>query len=226
MSTRLVGLVLVALVTTLTGCVTVPKYDYTEFQAARPASILVLPPLNDAPDVKGGPAVWAGAVHPLSEAGYYVFPATLVDETFRQNGMTTAADIHQIAPPKLRDFFGADAALYLHIEKYGTSYALVASETRVTVTGKLIDLRTGKELWKGMATSSSAEGQGGNQGGLAGMLIGALVRQIIGVTTDAGYRYARITDERLLGAPRTNGLLYGPRAKTPWQVPAPPQNGQ
>lgn len=33
---------------------------------------------------------------PLAEAGYYVLPVALVDETLRQNGMTKPVDIHQI----------------------------------------------------------------------------------------------------------------------------------
>lgn len=206
----------------LGGCATPPKTDYTEFLQARPSTILVLPPVNDSPDVKASPAVWSHATRPLAEAGYYVYPAALVDETFHQNGLTTPTDIQQIAPQKLREVFGADAALYLHVSKFGTSYAVITSETRVTVEAKLVDLRTGTVLWSGAATSSSAEGQQ-NQGGLIGLLVGAVVRQIIGSVSEAGYKYAAVTDDRLLGAPRMNGLLLGPRSATPWQVPAPRQ---
>ncbi len=209
----------IAALLALGGCATAPKSDYTEFLQARPSTILVLPPVNDAPDVKGSPAVWTHATRPLAEAGYYVYPVALVDETFRQNGLTMPSDIQQVAPQKLREVFGADAALYLHVSKYGTSYDVISSETRVTVQGRLVDLRSGTDLWSGSATSSSAEGQQ-NQGGLVGMLVGAVVRQIIGSATEAGYKFAAVTDDRLLGAPRVNGILTGPRSPTPWQVPA------
>ena len=116
----------------LAGCATPPPpYDYSAFQRAKPASLLVMPPLNASPDVKATPAMWASATLPLAEAGYYVLPVTLVDETFRQNGVETADDAQNIPLPKLRDFFGADAAVYVKVTKYGTSYAVVASETRV-----------------------------------------------------------------------------------------------
>ena len=75
----------------LGGCATkAPSYDYAAFLRAKPASLLVMPPLNESPDIKASPSVWAQATRPLAEAGYYVLPVTLVDETFRQNGVSTA----------------------------------------------------------------------------------------------------------------------------------------
>lgn len=37
----------------LGGCAKQQPYDYTAFRESRPASILVLPPLNESPDLKG-----------------------------------------------------------------------------------------------------------------------------------------------------------------------------
>ena len=193
------------------GCVNPPKaYDYTAFRQARPATLLVLPPLNESTDVKATAGVWSHATLPLAEAGYYVLPVALVDETFRQNGVTVAQDAHAIAHEKLRDYFGADAALYLRVTRYGTSYAVVASETRVEVHARLVDLRSGQLLWDGRAFATSANQQ--SQGGLAALLIGALVNQIVGTATDAAYNYAGVATTRLLGAPRFNGVLPGPRS--------------
>ena len=204
------------------GCATAPPYDYTAFIQAKPASLLVLPPLNDSPDVKATPGVWAHATRPLAEAGYYVLPITLVDETFRQNGLDTAADIQAVPPQKLRDFFGADAALYMRVKQYGTSYVVVTSDTRVEVEGRIVDLRSGQLLWQGRAAASSAEQQQQNQGGLIGLLVIALVKQVVGTATDAAFSYASMADQRLLGAPRPNGVLPGPRSPLHGQPPATP----
>ena len=78
----------------LGGCATkaVP-YDYTAFLNAKPATLLVLPPLNESPEVNATSGVWSHATLPLAEAGYYVLPVALVDETFRQNGVTNATDV-------------------------------------------------------------------------------------------------------------------------------------
>jgi hypothetical protein len=197
----------------LGGCATkAPPYDYSAFMKAKPATLLVLPPVNESPDVNATPSVWSHATLPLAEAGYYVLPVTLVDETFRQNGVTTANEVQDIPYTKLRDFFGADAAVYMKVKKYGTSYAIVASETRVEIEGRIVDLRTGELLWQGKAVATSAEQQQQSQGGLVGLLVTAIVKQIIGTATDASYRYAGIADQRMLGAPRYNGVLPGPRS--------------
>lgn len=204
----------------LAGCATPPvPYDYSAFNRAKPVTLLVMPPLNESPDIKATPALWAHATLPLSEAGYYVLPVTLVDETFRQNGVETSHDAHSIPFAKLRDFFGADAAVYIKVTKYGTSYAVLTSETRVEAEARIVDLRTGELLWQGKAVASSAEQQQQSQGGLIGLLVAALVQQIVGTTTDAAFNYAGIANTRLLGGPRYNGVLPGPRSPHYGQPP-------
>lgn len=189
-----------------------PPFDYTAYKMSRPASMLVLPPVNDSADVKATSGVMATVTLPLSEAGYYVMPVTMVDETFKQNGLTTPNDIQEVSTAKLREIFGADAAVYIRVKDYGSKYFVLGSDTRVTVEGKIVDLRTGTTIWAGSATASSQESDGGNQGGLAGLLIKAIVNQIIGSVTDASFNYAVIANNRLLGARVKNGVLFGPRS--------------
>jgi hypothetical protein len=189
-----------------------PAVDYSEFRSARPASILVLPPVNSSPDVKATYSVLSQVTMPLAESGYYVFPVALVDETFRQNGFTVPTDIQQIPAAKLREIFGADAALYIEVKQYGTQYAVVVSETRVTAAGRLVDLRTGKLLWSGTATASNNEGNNNSGGGLIGMLITAAIKQIVNTVSEQGHPIAGVTDQRLLSAGSPNGILYGPRS--------------
>lgn len=206
---RLAALLAAALF--LGGCATRKPYDYTAFKEARPASILVLPPLNSSPDVNATYSMMSQATAPLAESGYYVFPATMVDESFKQNGLTSPADIHEVSITKLREIFGADAALYINVKRYGTSYSVISSETRVTAEAKLIDLRSGTTLWSGVATASSAEGES-NSGGLVGMLVKAAIKQIIETISNQGHIIAGRTSARLLSAGAPNGILYGPRS--------------
>jgi hypothetical protein len=189
-----------------------PPLDYTAFRAAKPQTLLVLPPLNQSPDIKATPSVWAHATLPLSEAGYYVLPVALVDQTFKQNGITTAHGAHEIPTQKLRDVFGADAAVYIKVTEYGSSYAIVASETKVVVEARIVDLRTGALLWQGAARASSAEQGQQNQGGLIGLLVAAAVKQVLSSTTDLAFNFSGTASQRLLGAPRYNGVLPGPRS--------------
>ncbi|MDW3686114.1 DUF799 domain-containing protein [Cupriavidus sp. CV2] len=185
--------------------------DYSAFKESRPRSIVVLPPLNESPDVKATYSMLSQVTYPLAESGYYVLPVTLVDETFKQNGMTTAGDIHQVPPAKLREIFGADAALYITVSKYGTSYMVISSATVVTASARLVDLKTGATLWSGSASASNNEGNNNAGGGLIGALITAAVKQVLNSVTEAGHPVAGVTSARLLSAGRPGSILYGPR---------------
>lgn len=195
----------------LGGCAAPAKYDYSAFRESRPASILVLPPLNGSPDIKATYSMLAQTTWPLAESGYYVLPVTLVDETFRQNGLQMPADMHDLPAAKLREIFGADTALYINVQQYGTTYMVISSETRVTAEAKLVDLRNGRTLWTGRATASSAEGDN-NSGGLIGMLVKAVINQITDSLSSRAHGIAGITAYRLLTAGQPNGILYGPRS--------------
>jgi hypothetical protein len=206
----------------LGGCATRPTpFDYSALQKAKPATLLVLPPVSEATDIKATPGVWANSTLPLAEAGYYVLPVTLVDATFKQNGVTDPHDAQALPWQKLHEVFGADAAVYIKVMQYGTLYQVVSSDTRVAVTARIVDLRDGALLWQGSAFATSAESQSG-QGGIAGLLVRAILQQIIGSATDVAFNYAAIADTRLLGAPHYNGLLPGPRSPQYGQVPATP----
>jgi len=196
------------------GCATntATPYDYTAYKAAQPRSILVLPPLNNSPEVNAGNSVYAQVTYPLAEAGYYVLPVALVNETFKQNGMTTSADIHALPPAKLKEIFGADAGMYITITRYGASYTVLDSVVVVAADARLVDLKTGTVLWTGSATASSNEGGNNSGGGLIGVLVAAAVKQIINSTTDRSHPIAGVTSARLLSAGYNKGLLYGPRS--------------
>lgn len=207
---RIIGLLAVTFVLFLTGCAQSVPFDYTAFKQSKPKSILVLPADNATPDVKASHSLVSQVAYPLAESGYYVFPVAVVEETFRQNGLSVAQDIHSISLDKLQKIFGADAVLYLKIEEYGTTYKVISSDTKVTASAKLIDLRTGQQLWSGRATASSDKNQ--SSGGLLSTLVTTAVRQVANTITDASYGIAGLASNRLLTAGNKNSILYGPRS--------------
>lgn len=209
---RLSGLAALALV--VTGCATtkVEPYDYTAFKQANPKSILVLPPTHATPNARATNSVLAQVTLPLAESGFYVMPVSLVTESLKQNGVDQAAEAHDISVQKLREVFGADAVLYLHVTEYGTSYRLVDSVTTVAVDAKLVSGLTGDLLWKGSARASSTEQQNQQQGGLVGMLITAAIKQIVSTVKDESHPMAGVATQRLLAAGGPRGMLHGPRS--------------
>ena len=196
----------------LSACATqAPTYDYTAFRDSKPGSILVLPPLNQSPDLRASYSVMSTVTAPLAESGYYVFPVAVVDQTFKENGLDTPGEMHQAPLGKLREIFGADAVLYITVEQYGARYQVIDSSTVVAATGKLVDARTGALLWTGRASASDAENRQNNGGGLVGLLVTALVHQVLGSVGDPGHRVSSVASARLLQA-RPGGLLHGPRS--------------
>jgi hypothetical protein len=194
----------------LAGCMPQNTFDYTAYRQSRPSSILVLPPLNNSPDIRATYSFLSTVTKPLAEAGYYVFPVALVDQTFKENGLPNPGEMHQAPPDKLREIFGADATLYITVTQYGSAYRILSSEVRVTASAKLVDNRNGQLLWEGKATASDSEGRS-NSGGLAGALVSALVKQVVSSIGDPGHEVSRTTSSRLLQV-SPNGLLYGPRS--------------
>jgi hypothetical protein len=196
----------------LGGCAaSVAKQDYTNYRRSKPASILVLPPVNHSPDIKATYGFLSTVTRPLAEGGYYVFPVALVDQTFKENGLQNPAEMHEAPLNKLREIFGADAVLYITIESYGASYKVLTSDTVVTAKARLTDSKTGELLWSGDATASSAETDNNSNLGLAGLLVKAIVKQVVSSAVDQGHDISKITSARLL-SPKPNGLLYGPRS--------------
>ncbi|MFC5429286.1 DUF799 domain-containing protein [Paraburkholderia denitrificans] len=197
----------------LAACAQPVKYtDYTAFKNSRPRSILVLPPTNETSDVNATNGMLSQMTMPLAEAGYYVVPVAVMDETFKENGLTTPNDIQATSPAKLREIFGADAALYSNVSQYGTVYRVLDSATIVTASAKLVDLKTGDVLWQGRASANSNEGNNNSGGGLIGMLVTAAIKQIANSLTDRSHDIAGVTSYRLLHAGQPSGLLYGPHS--------------
>ncbi|UAX41758.1 DUF799 domain-containing protein [Pasteurella canis] len=195
----------------LTGCANknTVSYDYTVLKQSKPKSILIVMPANNSVDVKADTSVLARSTYPLAEYGYYVYPVALVDEVFKQNGLTDGNLIRSAQLKKIHDIFGADSILYVNVNEYGTSYKLIDSVTTVSVEGKLVDLKTGQTLWEG--TGAYAQGSSNSNDGLLVALIKAAVSQIIDTTKDKGYQVAAPAMANLIYHGKNGGLLVGPR---------------
>lgn len=191
-------------------------YDYSAYQQHKPKSILVVLPANDSLENKAPSAVLAHSTQPLSEAGYYVFPAALVQETFVQNGIYDGEQVKDISLPKLKQIFNPDAVLYLNVEKYGTKYQVIDSKSTVSVSGKLVDVATGQQLWSGTKTVAKS-GVDHNKSNLIGALVGAVVTQIANTMMDQSYGLSEQAMNQLLATDCDGCILHGKYS---------PKNGQ
>lgn len=198
----------------LTGCAS--KYNpepwnYDKFLASNPKSILVLMPTSESNNVDSGPAVLSTTVYPLARSGYYPMPVTLVNDTFKDNGVQEAAEIHNVSLKKLNEVFNADSILYLHIEKYDTQYKLTDSVTSVQVHAKLLDGKSGDLLWERTIWTTNATDSSGNA---LVDLVSAVIKHVVNEVTDQGYPVAR-DNARLLYNQylQVTPILFGPRSQ-------------
>ena len=208
MSTRalVVALTLLA-AAALGGCVSPPHpYDYTNFRAHPPHSILILPPLNQSTDLEATYGWLSTATQPLAELGYYVFPVEVVDTFFKENGMPTAGEMHQAPLERVREITGADAVLFVTLEQYGSKYQLINTATIVSVRAKLVDTHSQVLLWEGHGL---AEQDSSGSGSLLVDVLGALVAQAVNSQTHPAHQLSRTANQNLFHSP-SQGLPYGP----------------
>lgn len=197
---------LAALLALLLGaCASAPRDDgaYLEHM---PTSILVLPPLDETPEVDAGPGFLATVTRPLAEQGYYVFPVAVVDRLLRENGLPDAHEMHQVPLDKLDEVFGADAVLYVTLTDWGTEYLVLSSVTSVGYRARLVDVATGTTLWQGSGLQAQSSSDGG--GGIVGALIGAVISQVATSVSDPSPGVARNAHRVILRDGR-RGLLLG-----------------
>jgi hypothetical protein len=199
-------LAILAAVLLLSGCQTVKPYDYTNFRAHPPRSILVLPPLNESTAVEGTYGYLTTVTRPVAERGYYVFPVAVVDQFMKENGLPSAAEMQQAPLAKVAEITGADAVLFLDLKQYGAHYELLSSVVTVEVHAKLVDARSGILLWEGNGIARQGSGGSGN---LLGDLIAAAITQAINKHGDKAHQVSRIANANLF-FPEQTGLPYGP----------------
>lgn len=202
------------MVVLLTGCATTEPYNYDALLAAKPRSILVMPPLNESLEVNASYIDLSTLSRPLAEKGYYVFPVAVIESFMKENGLPTPDEMNQVPLDKLHENTGADAVLYIRISDWGQKYSVLDSSTVVVSHVKLVDARTGALLWD---ADASAVQSGNSSGGLLEALVAAAITQIIGDMTDMTPAVARLANAQAINNPQ-RGLLNGPYA--------PPQHPQ
>lgn len=206
-----IGLLLIACAFAfLSGCAVQP-YDYTAFNAAKPRSILIIPPTSESTDVNSTYTFLSTISKPLAEQGYYVFPVAVVDTFMKENGLPTPDEMNSIPLEKIRDVTGADAVMYVNINQWGQKFQLISSVTIIDSDVRLVDTRTGTLLWQTKIQAQQGSSDGG--GGLAGAIVGAIAEQIASSIVDKTYGLSAQSNLLAINN-QSRGLPKGPYSKT------------
>lgn len=176
----------------LTGCVTQPvKKDMSAFTAAAPRSILVVPTINKSLDVDAPSYVLAALPVPVAEKGYYVFPVNTAKYVLEQEGYYEGERIHQQPTESLAKLFGADAVLYVSINRWDAQYAFIATTVTVDFDYRLVS-KDGTEIWNENKRMQYSPQNNNNAGSPLAMLISAAISAAL---TRAAPNYMPLTQQ-------------------------------
>ena len=198
---------LLSLVVLFAGCANrPPRYDYSQFRTEAPRSILVVPVINKSVDVNAPDYFLATIATPLAERGYYVFPINMVKSVLADDGLSDADLVHSGDPRRLGELFGADAVMYISIERWDARYVVLATTVTVELNYTLKSAHTGEMLWKNHQIVVYQPQQ--NSGGIAGLVANAIAAAI----TKAAPNYMPLARQANGGAVNVKGtgLPAGP----------------
>lgn len=163
----------------LFGCASAPppRPSFDEFRAENPRSILVVPATNESVDVNAPDYFLATISKPLAERGYYVFPVNMVRSVLADDGLNDADLVHAADPRRLGQLFGADAVMYISIERWDARYVVLSTTVTVELTYSLKSAKTGQELWKNHQVMVY-QPRASSGGGLAALIVDAIAAAI------------------------------------------------
>jgi hypothetical protein len=154
----------------LAGCTpTITKEEFApNMYKNHPVSILVLPPINNSTAAEAKEYYLTTVTEPLAEAGYYVYPIEMVSEILKEEGLFDTETMRNVPMSKFKDFFGADAVLFVKIEEWNTSYFITSGSVTVKLACELKSTTNGETLWfyddKVTVNTSASSGGGGGLG--------------------------------------------------------------
>jgi hypothetical protein len=165
----------------LAGCTQTPPKDYTAFRSAAPRSILIVPAINRSVEVTAADYFLSTITRPVAERGYYVFPVHLVKRLLEDDGLSDANLVHAGDPKRLGSLFGADAILYVTIERWDSQYVVLSTTTTVEISYRLVDAHSGEQLWtedRKLVYQPQASGGGSAAGLIAQLVVQAVASAI------------------------------------------------
>lgn len=180
-NTFLLALLCLTLLAT-TGCA--PKLmtkseAFPDMYSKRPLTILVLPALNNTTAADATELFNTTLTEAIGSMGYYSYPSMMIAEVLKQEGISSTEMLANVPPQKFRQFFGADAVMYITINKWDTSYYVIGGNVTVGMTYVLKSTDSGDILWKykhEAVVDTTGSNRGGGIVGLAVMLVETAVK--------------------------------------------------
>ncbi|MGB3210239.1 MAG: GNA1162 family protein [Desulforhopalus sp.] len=164
-----------------------------------PASILILPPINESTAAEAKEYYSTTIQEPLAYNGYYTFPYPITADILRMEGIYDSELLVNMPLAKFKEYFGADAVLFTSIKKWDVSYMVLASSLTVSIDCDLKSTISEQTIWNYTGTVVVDLSGGNTGGGIAGLVAQAIVTAVN--TAMADYvPYARQANYRALAS--------------------------
>lgn len=162
------------------------KRDFSAFREQHPRSIVVVPVVNKSTQVDAADNFLVTLPGALAEKGYYVFPVHMVKGFMEDEGLADANLVHSADPVRVASLFGADAVMFVSLEKWDSAYAVLATTTTVSLSYTLKNGKTGKTIWTDEVTLAYSPQSQNNSGNL---LVNLLAQAVVAAVERAKPSY-------------------------------------
>lgn len=156
--------------------------QYPKMYEEKPASIVIMPPINETQHVEAKDYFYTTLYAPLCEKGYYVFSPLLTMELFQSESAYDAEHFIEGDLTQFRNVLGADAAMFTKIKSWKRNN--IGGKLTVDVEYILRSTKTGETLYKREGKIKVDTSISGGGGGILGSLINAVGTAINTAATD------------------------------------------
>ena len=120
----------------------------------KPLSVLVIPAINNSTAAEATDFFNVTITEPLSNVGYYTMPVEIVKDIFQKEGIVDSTMIKGLPTSIFKKNFGADAVLFVTINKWDKQYIVLAGNVSVSMDYVMLSTETSEVIWSYSATQT------------------------------------------------------------------------
>ena len=154
--------------------------QYSAMYNDMPATILVMPPINNTANVDAKDLLYTSISRPLAEAGYYVISPLLAMDVLKAESAYDSELFIDKPLKKFKEFFGADAVVFSQIDTWAKKGFGIETKIRYIIKST----KTDEVIFDRSCDLYLDLSQNSGSGGALGALVDLAVSAILTATTE------------------------------------------
>ena len=122
------------------------------YDERQPLTVVVVPAINNTTAANASNYFNVTITEPISNKGYYPMPVEIVRDIFLKEGIVDSNMIKGMPTSIFKQNFGSDAVLFVTINKWDTTYAVLAANVSVGMEYVMLSTTTNEILWQYSST--------------------------------------------------------------------------